>query len=217
MDIDRNLLQRYIEENLADAIEFDSETNQIRVKPPHENFQDALEEYMASTGEFEARSNEALARDPAFLAKLNRICEQLGVNPDHMLIVMRAESGINPQAVNNNGGATGLIQFMPATARSLGTTTQALHRMSGIQQLDYVLAYFRPYAGRLNSVEDLYRVTFFPISLGRSPDWVFASNNLSAQTVANANPAISRYSRRSDGAIDGHAFRAYVNDHIANA
>lgn len=45
-------------------------------------------------------------------------------------------------------GATGLIQFMPATAQGMGTTTAALAAMSAVQQLDYVQRYFKPYAAR---------------------------------------------------------------------
>ena len=38
--------------------------------------------------------------------------------------------------------ATGLIQFMPKTAKNLGTSTQQLFKMSNVQQLDYVYKYF---------------------------------------------------------------------------
>ena len=57
------------------------------------------------------------------------------------------ESRLNPQAVNPISGATGLIQFMPSTARG-GTTTAVLKRMSNVQQLDYVLALFTTLQGQ---------------------------------------------------------------------
>ena len=41
-------------------------------------------------------------------------------------------------------GATGLIQFLPSTARGLGTTTDALAGMSSVEQLNYVEKYFDP-------------------------------------------------------------------------
>jgi len=49
MDVDKNILQRYIQENMADTIEFDSQSNQIRVKAPHASFSAALEEYFSQT------------------------------------------------------------------------------------------------------------------------------------------------------------------------
>ena len=55
-------------------------------------------------------------------------------------------------------GATGLIQFLPSTARGLGTTTDALARMSSVEQLRFVEKYFDQtnFRGRLGSLEGLY-------------------------------------------------------------
>ena len=91
----------------------------------------------------------------AFLAKVQEIAAKLKIQADWLMIVMKMESGINHQIVNKTGGATGLIQFMPATARGLGTSTEALKTMTNVQQLDYVYKYFAPYSGRLKSVTDL--------------------------------------------------------------
>lgn len=44
--------------------------------------------------------------------------------------------------VNRASGATGLIQFMPSTAKQLGTTTDKLAAMTEVDQLDYVAKYF---------------------------------------------------------------------------
>jgi peptidoglycan hydrolase-like protein with peptidoglycan-binding domain len=51
-----------------------------------------------------------------------------------------------------------LIQFLPSTARGLGTTTDALARMNSTEQLAYVEKYFnqRHFEGRLGSLEGLY-------------------------------------------------------------
>jgi hypothetical protein len=50
---------------------------------------------------------------------------------------MQSESGINPHLQASNG-ATGLIMFMPATARGLGTSVDELKQMSRAQQMKYV-------------------------------------------------------------------------------
>lgn len=126
----------------------------------------------------------------AFLAKVELIANKLGVNPDWLMIAMYKESRINHRAVNKTSGATGLIQFMPATAKGLGTTTEALKTMSNVSQLDYVFAYLKPYASKIKSYEDLYLSIFFPAMLGKGQNAVIESKNLSAETVAKANQAL---------------------------
>jgi hypothetical protein len=58
---------------------------------------------------------------------------------------------------------TGLIQFMPDTARSLGTTVEALREMTAAQQMQYVEKYFD--SVRLppgSSAGRLYAYVFLP-------------------------------------------------------
>jgi hypothetical protein len=76
---------------------------------------------------------------------------------------------------------------MPATARGLGTTVEAIRQMTPVEQLVYVERYFQNYAGRMHSVEDIYRVVFYPASIGKPDNWVFGSQNGSAQRVAQQN------------------------------
>ena len=64
-----------------------------------------------------------------FKQKLVQIAADLGTNPNFLMAVMSFESGetFSPSIKNAAGsGAVGLIQFMPATAKQLGTSTQAL-------------------------------------------------------------------------------------------
>lgn len=74
----------------------------------------------------------------AFYSKTTAISQRLGCDPNDLMAVMYSESGLKSTAGNKNGGATGLIQFLPSTAKSLGTTTSALRNMSAEQQLSYV-------------------------------------------------------------------------------
>jgi hypothetical protein len=71
--------------------------------------------------------------------------------------------------------ATGLIQFMPRTAKGLKTTTQALYKMSNVDQLDYVYKYFLPAKGKLKSFEDLYLYTFYPVAIGKPDNYIIGS------------------------------------------
>lgn len=112
---------------------------------------------------------------PVFKDRVIWIGETLGVNPDYLMACMAWESGesFSPSKKNMAGsGATGLIQFMPSTARALGTTTDALARMSAEDQLNYVYKYFRPFHGRLNNLGDVYMAILWPKGVGKSDDYV---------------------------------------------
>ena len=89
---------------------------------------------------------------------------------DYLIACIMFESNANPQAVNKLSGATGLIQFMPRTAETLGTTTDLLYRMTVVQQLDYVKDYFKPYAKKVTTLEDMYMAILYPSAIGLSHD-----------------------------------------------
>lgn len=50
-------------------------------------------------------------------------------------------------AFGANGYAVGLIQFAPGTAKSLGTSTAELERMTFAEQLPFVVKYYQMYGG----------------------------------------------------------------------
>lgn len=94
-----------------------------------------------------------------FKTRVREIAGNLGISPDFLMSCMAFETGetFSPSIENAAGsGATGLIQFMPRTARGLGTTTEELAKMTAVKQLDYVERYFLPYRGRLSTLEDIY-------------------------------------------------------------
>lgn len=102
-----------------------------------------------------------------FSEKLEGICERLQCEPEALLGLMYSESGLTTTAVNSSSGATGLIQWLPSTAKSLGTTTSALRQMSGVQQLDYVEKYLQNckstyYGSGEMSAGDLYSLVWLP-------------------------------------------------------
>lgn len=94
-----------------------------------------------------------------FIRGVEGMAKRLGTRPEYLLGVMSFESGgtFNP-GIRNGIGATGLIQFLPSTARGLGTTTDALAKMSSVEQLKYVEKYFdQPnFKGKLGTLEGLY-------------------------------------------------------------
>ena len=97
---------------------------------------------------------------PNFVANVIMYAKELGIDPNWLMLVMYAESGLDPTAVNPYTGATGLIQFMPETAQGLGYSVSAIKGMPAVTQLYLVYKYFEPYTGKMKSFYDLYLATF---------------------------------------------------------
>lgn len=121
------------------------------------------------TRRFEGASHRKMPLSQECIANINSIAQKINCDPKDLENIIYAESGGNPHAVNPKGGATGLIQFMPKTAQSLGTSTEQLLCMTAEQQMPYVEKYLvqnKKGAGfgqneRLNR-GDLYALIFHP-------------------------------------------------------
>lgn len=111
---------------------------------------------------------------PTFRERVRWIAEDLELDADDLMACMAWESGrsFRPDVKNMAGsGATGLIQFMPATARGLGTSVEALAAMTAEDQLNFVWKYFAPFKGRLKSLADVYMAILWPKAVGKSDDY----------------------------------------------
>lgn len=99
-----------------------------------------------------------------------------------IVAVIGFETGFtfDPAIYNQAGsGAVGLIQFMPSTAKDLGTTTAALAAMTVPEQLYYVEKYFTKYKAMrkpYDSPQDLYLAVLYPAYRKKSDSKVFANN-----------------------------------------
>jgi hypothetical protein len=118
---------------------------------------------------------------PEFKAKVIQIAGRLGMDPNHIMAVMMAESGLNPKAANGKT-AVGLIQFTDKGATAVGTTKDAIAAMDGIQQLDYVEKYFQDQmflkkdgSTRLTDIGDVYAAVACPAAVGKPDDYVLYS------------------------------------------
>lgn len=113
-----------------------------------------------------------------FIERVQWIAKELQMPADgvNMLMACMAwESGrsFSPSVKNAAGsGAVGLIQFMPSTAKGLGTSTTALAKMSAEDQLNYVYKYFLPYKGRLKNLGDVYMSILWPAGVGKADSYV---------------------------------------------
>lgn len=122
--------------------------------------------------------------DAAFIDAVFDLCRNLNWTSQHanwLMACMAFESGrtFSPSVRNAAGsGATGLIQFMPATAKDLGTSTTALSVMTAVEQLHYVELYFKPYASRIASLSDMYMAILLPKYVGKPEESVLFSSGI---------------------------------------
>lgn len=126
--------------------------------------------------------------DAAFREKVLEITGELGWTEDHadwLMACMAFETGrtFSPSVKNPHSSATGLIQFMAATARGLGTSTAALARMTAVEQLDWVKRYFEPTAQRIRSLEDMYMAILWPKGIGQPLEYVLWKTNTRSYAV----------------------------------
>jgi soluble lytic murein transglycosylase-like protein len=109
-----------------------------------------------------------------------------GLDPDYLYGLLLFESGLETTSVNKTSGATGLIQFMPLTAKNLGTTTERIALMSVEQQLELTLRYLRRIGVRPNAtLSSMCMAVFYPAYANRPPDTLFP------KAVVRANPGIA--------------------------
>ena len=128
---------------------------------------------------YEARIPANLKDDVEFTTAVTKTAQDLGISESALYAVMDFETGgsFNPGTRNAAGsGATGLIQFMPATAKDLGTTTEALSKMSRAQQMKYVSYYLQNKVKPGMGAADVYMSVLFPAAVGKPDDFVLFGN-----------------------------------------
>lgn len=122
--------------------------------------------------------------------KIAEVANRLGANPLHLQAIIATETDgtFSPSIKNYAGsGATGLIQFMPSTAKSLGTSTEALARMTAVEQMEFVYKYLKPYANKLKTFADFYLAVFYPAAISKPIDWSFPKSITAQNTGIDLN------------------------------
>lgn len=135
--------------------------------------------------------------------KVIDIANELGWNAKWLMVVMNNESNLDHKAKNPTSSATGLIQFMDKTAKSLGTTTDKLKKMTNVEQLDYVKKYLMPYKDKVSSVADAYLSVFYPLALFKPDSWEFPEWAVKANKIFDIS---------KDGKLTKAEFKQYVNN-----
>lgn len=162
---------------------------------------------------FVTQNRTAFVNKVISIAKENKIPD-----PNYLMFVMWFETAhtFSPSIENPKTHAVGLLQFMPDTARRLGTTTEALKKMSNVQQLDYVNRYLKPYRNILNSAIDLYFAVFFPVAINKGLNFVLQTNNLLASKIADQNPIfdINRDRQISVDEVQTSLFRGLPDSYL---
>lgn len=106
----------------------------------------------------------------AFEQKVEEIGEKLDVPPEWLMAVMHSESRFDASVKNHKGsGATGLIQFMPNTAKDFDITVDKLRNMNHIEQLDFVYDYLnfvKKKYKEYDSLTELYLAILYPKAIG---------------------------------------------------
>ena len=163
------------------------------------------------------------SKDLEFINKVKDVCKGLGCNYIDLLCCMQFESGMNPAQPNLGGGsATGLIQFIESTAKTLGTTTAYLRTLTRVQQMDWVEKYFKN--TRISKVpnpalSDVYMCILGPAYCGQ-PDSTPVYSKPSPNYYGNSGLDVNGDGTitKAEATAKGPATkRAYVMQQLVNA
>jgi len=146
-----------------------------------------------------------------FIQGVRDLAIDLDINPNALMYWMDFESAgtFSPSIQNPYTKATGLIQFMPSTAISLGTTIADLAKMTNVEQLKYVRKYFSNWIqikGKLKNWLDVYLTIFYPAAIGKPDTWALPAG------VTPQNPAFDYVVK--DGIITVGEIRAFFQNRI---
>jgi len=184
-----------------------------------------------------------------FKQALINTASALGYNPDWLAVLIYGESRFNAKAVNTQPSsvpgydadgklvksagtpdsrdpytrsryrATGISQFMPATAKNLGTSNQALFNLSRTKQLNYTYAYYKNWAKAgivPKNVYEFFLINFYPVAVGKPDNFILGSErSLSvASSIAKSNPGLDY---DGDGYISIKDYKKHVDKKLSTA
>lgn len=153
----------------------------------------------------------ALADNRELRLALHRTASNLGIPAQWLADVMNGESRFQKD-IGNSIGATGLIQFIPETAAALGTSTEALARMTYAQQMVYVEKYLMEMKPLLKTANHVQMAVWGGIgNLRRYDEDPMSVRNMNDYTPNGAGVRWEEYANR----LGEGAGRRYVNPYRA--
>lgn len=154
-------------------------------QPPGQGAYEEQAPGVYTTAGLSGEAQKRIGNDAAFLGEVKRVSQKYGIKEGDLLGLIASESGFNP-AAGKVGGHVGLIQFGVGEARSVGTSQEALVRMSRAEQMQYVDKYFETRGLKKGaSAGQLYATIFAPAYANSNPNTVLYSSP-SAAYRANA-------------------------------
>jgi hypothetical protein len=117
-----------------------------------------------------------IAQDSNFIRELEKYATSSNTPIENLMAVMSLETKntFNPSIKAGNSSATGLVQFLEATAKELGTTTQDMRKMSRVEQLPFATKVFNRGRGDTKTPRSLvntYLSVFAPAHINKSMDY----------------------------------------------
>lgn len=164
----------------------------------------------------------------------NRVCwsaDKFGWDASDLMSVMAFETGetFSPKVKNPNASATGLIQFLEKTARSLGTSTYELARMTAEDQLSFVHRYLEGVgAKRARDIDSIYMCVFMPAHIASPVSETIISKSQQAYAVnkgldlnrdgliTKAEAGAKVRAARAKGLLPGNVWRGEVQTGATN-
>jgi len=129
-----------------------------------------------ATAGLSGASKKIIGKDTAFLGEVKRVSQKYGIKEGDLLGLLASESRFDP-AAGEIGDHVGLIQFGVSEARSVGTTQDALKKMSRAEQMKYVDKYFETRKLKKGAgAGQLYATVFAPEYASGDPNKVLYSS-----------------------------------------
>ncbi len=101
-----------------------------------------------------------------FEKKVRQVSDRLSIPPEWLMAVIHAESQFDGSMTNGKAsGSTGLIQWLPETAKQLNTTIAKIRNMNHVEQLELIEEYLQRQlllGRKFDSLTDVYLSILFP-------------------------------------------------------
>lgn len=172
-----------------------------------------------------------------FIAKVHEVAIKLLIKPSWLMIVMWIECRFNRTIVNGHSGTVGLIQwtitnickfwdlplpYIPHDKKGRIIITPEIKRIQkvvqdtpGVEQLEKVFEYLKPYVGKMKNLHDVYLAVFYPYAIGKREDFVLGSERSVKwmRIVYAGNKNLDMFGDR-DGLLEVLDVKAWVEAHI---